>query len=307
MGLGDIVRALIRRFWLLILGAALAMLGSYLAFRYFTPWPRYQASVTAILGNSDLNSDWASLQANRELLTTYTQWATRRPVLEGVLDVLNLPMSAEDLRGRIDAHLVGNTQMIEITVTHDGPLGAAMIANETIRQLEIQVRAALADNYALPSPSREQILELQERIESTEAELSTLTDQLMETDSAEEAELLSTRITALSSYLEMWQRQYADARAEFANRSEIRLIVVEEAKVPAQATNPVLNILIAGMAGLAATTGAVLLLETQYPSSDHQVSFGWIARLLKGIKRGFSKLKQGMKRQFANLKRSCET
>ena len=306
MELRDIIRALTRRFWLLMLGAALAMLGSYLAFRYFTVWPRYQASVTAILGNSNLNSDWASLQANRELLTTYAQWATRRPVLEGVLDVVHLPMSAEDLRGRIDAHLVGNTQMIEITVRHDGPLGAAMIANETMRQLEIQIRTALADDYSLPSPSREQILELQERIESTEAELSTLTDLLLETDSTEEAELLSTRITALSSYLEMWQRQYADARAEFANRSEIRLIVVEEAKVPAQATNPVLNVLIAGMAGLAATTGAVLLLETQCPSPYYRDSPGLIARWLEGITRGLSRLRDRIKRRFASLKRNYE-
>lgn len=268
MQLRDIIRALTQRIWLLIAGTGLAVLGSYLALRYLTPWPRYEASATAIITNSNLNSDWASLQANRELVTTYVEWATRRPVLEGVIDALHLAWSPEDLQGRIDARPVGNTQMIEITVTYHEPHGAATMANEVVRQLETQIAAALADDDALPFPSREEVLQLQERVDSAEAELSTLTDQLLETTSTQEADLLTRRINVLQSNLDMWRRQYADVRAEFENRPEIQLIVVEEAQPPAQPANPLANMLVAGMAGLAATSLLSLLLAAPYTSSD---------------------------------------
>lgn len=289
MELHEIIAVLRRRFWLLIAGAGLAVLGSYLAFRLLTPWPRYEASVTAILGNASLNADWASLQANRELATTYVDWATRRPVLQGVIEALSLPMSAEELRGRINARVVGNTQMIEISATSPGRYQAAAIANEVVRQLEREIRGTVADENDLSSPSGEDVTQLEERIASTEAELISLTDLLMETDSLEEADLLTRRITVLQSNLAMWQEQHTEIMAQLANRPTIRLIVVEEAQAPLQAANPLLNILVAGVAGLAAAMGAILLHETRHrsdslPASDDvQASYAWFSNALEGI------------------------
>lgn len=297
MELRDIIRALTRRFWLLLAGAGLAMMGSYLAFRFLTPWPRYEASATVMLGNGNLGSDLASLQANRELATTYVAWATRRPVLEGVINTYSLNTSPEELRGRIDAHLVGNTQLIEISAVSPGRHEAALIANEVVRQLETEIRAALADEDDVASPSREEMAQLQERIDSTEAEIDTLTDLLLEADSTEEADLLNMRINVLQSNLDIWWRRYADVRTQLAERSPIRLIVVEKAQLPVHAANPTVNILVAGMAGLAVTTGAVLLLETQSPSASRQASFEWIARLLASVRCRVRRLLENTKRE----------
>jgi len=283
MELRDIARTLTRHIWLLIGGTVLAVAGTYFAFRVLTPWPRYAAASTVIVSRNNLSSEWASLQANRELATTYAEWATRRPVLEGVIDSLGLSTSADELRGRIQARPVGNTQLMEISATSRGRHEAANIANEVVRQLEVQIQHAVADEDGPLSPSREEVAELQQRISSTEAELGALTDLLLETDSLEEADLLTRQTNVLRANLEMWRREYEGARAQLANRSQIRLVVVEEAQPPVQAANPLVNILVAGAAGLVATSAAVLLLEAGHPSIKGQASSGLFASLRDDI------------------------
>jgi lipopolysaccharide/colanic/teichoic acid biosynthesis glycosyltransferase/capsular polysaccharide biosynthesis protein len=288
MELRDIMNALTRRFWLLIAGTGLAVIGSYLALRLLTPWPRYEASATAILGNSNLNSDWGALQANRELATTYVEWATRRPVLEGVIEALSLPISAEELREQIDARLVGNTQMIEVSVTSPGRHEAAAIANEVMRQLEIQISDAYAETYirdaleeGVQPSSTEKIAELEARISDTESKLSVLTNLLLAADSTDEAELLTQRINVLQTNLDIWQREYDGLRADNAGRPSVRMIMVEHALPPTQAASPLLNVLVAGVAGLAATAGVVLLLETRYRSDNGHASLAWLGSVLE--------------------------
>ncbi|NIN67171.1 MAG: hypothetical protein GTO63_21230, partial [Anaerolineae bacterium] len=74
-----------RRWWILVLGALLAMVVSYAAMLYLTPWPRYQASATVLVGSSGDELDFATLQLGRDLAPTYVEWTKRRPVLQGAI------------------------------------------------------------------------------------------------------------------------------------------------------------------------------------------------------------------------------
>jgi capsular polysaccharide biosynthesis protein len=330
MYLSDYLRVLTRHLWLLIAGTVLAMVGSYLAFRYLTPWPRYQATAVVIIGNNNPTSDWVSVEVSREMAPMYARWATRRSVLEGVIETLSLPLSVGELQKAIDARVIGDTQMMEISATSCDPEQAAAIANEVVRQLETQIMAASKEDDLSP-PSKDEIARLQARIRAaeaeliglsnaladhrpasswtddiarlesrigdTEAKLVALTDRMLETDSTTEADLLTRRIDVLRSNLEMWQgeldrlyvktvsdseaeigqlvrrisvlqsnlgiwqRKYSDYRVEYAARPAPPLVAVEDAQAPARATDPQVNILVAGVTGLLLSTGVVSLLE----------------------------------------------
>ncbi len=173
-----LLRALVQRWWLLLAGAVLAMAASYLAFRFLTPWPRYQAKAIAMVRDRTGDSDWASLQASRALASTYALWVTQQPVLEGAIHELDLPVSSAELRQDIAARAIGNTELIEVSAMSRDAEQAADIANELVRQLEAQIAVASTDETALPPPSREEIVELEGRISDAGAELTRLTEQL---------------------------------------------------------------------------------------------------------------------------------
>lgn len=255
MGLRDLVGVFTRRWWLLIIGALLPMAGSTLAFLFFAPWPRYEATTTVIIGSNSLNSDWADVQVSNELAPTYVQWATQRPVLQGVIDALSLPLSVEELQEGTDVRIVADTQLMEISATSGDAQQAAAIANEIVRQLQMQVTAAstgkddlpleeelaqmqarisaaeaelLSLNYALAnyrptSPGASDIARLEARISDTEAKLVALTDLLLETDSTTEADLLTRRINVLHSNLDMWREELDTLYASAESDSEAEL------------------------------------------------------------------------------------
>lgn len=255
MGLRDLVGVFTRFLWLLIVGALLAMAGSYLAFRFLTPWPRFEATATVIIGSNNLNSDWAAVQVSNALAPTYVQWATQRPVLQGVIDALSLPLSVEELREEIDVRIVSNTQLMEISATSSDAQQAAVIANEIVRQLEMQVTAtftgeddlpleeelvqmqarisaaeaeliSLSDalaNYRPTLPEASDIARLEARISDTEAKLVALTDLLLETDSTTEVDLLTRRINVLQSNLSMWRGELDTLYTRAASDSEAEI------------------------------------------------------------------------------------
>jgi len=113
------------------------MVVSYLVFRYQSLWPLYQATATVLIGGdiSTGDSDWTSFQMSKNLLPTYAELARRPPVTQAVVDALGLSVSADELRKSISVSVVGNTQLIEISVTDNDPQRAANIANEVAQQL----------------------------------------------------------------------------------------------------------------------------------------------------------------------------
>jgi len=130
MELKEYLQVLYRWVWLLVLGTLAAMVSSYLVFRYYTPWPPYEATATVMIGDDTLGLD--TVQAIR---ATYAELAGRRPVSQAVVYTLGLPMSADDLEKLVKVNPVGYTRLLEISVTYNNAQQAANIANEVARQL----------------------------------------------------------------------------------------------------------------------------------------------------------------------------
>jgi capsular polysaccharide biosynthesis protein/Mrp family chromosome partitioning ATPase len=236
------------------------MAGSYFAIRYLTPWPRYQATATVVIG-SHSDFDLAALQMGQELAPTYVEWAQRRSVLQGAIQDLDLPLSIEELQERIDVRAVRNTQFVEITALSTDPYEAAAIANAVAWRLAQQPLPLVRNSDATQLSLRSDTRNLKRRIEAGEAELANLGTRLAEARSDQEVTALTGHLEVVQRNLDVWRRSYAELTAAYADYLDSRVAIAEEAIPPSQPLEPWINIIVAGLTGLVAATGLAFLLE----------------------------------------------
>lgn len=99
--------------------------------------PVYTSSTTLVLATSDSssNSDSNSITTtdvtlNSKLVSTYSELVKSKNVLRQVKSNLNSDFNEQEMRKNITVTSVKDTEIIEITVTHEDPAYAAKIANE---------------------------------------------------------------------------------------------------------------------------------------------------------------------------------
>lgn len=142
LDLRQIWEALKKR-WVIIVSISLiaALTSGIVSFLILNPV--YQASTTMIIGKKavDEGSQQASqlldnnvLQANKQLALTYSEIAKSRTVEENVIRELNLPLTVEQLDGKVTVAPLKNTEILEIAVQDNDPQLAAQIANSTAKK-----------------------------------------------------------------------------------------------------------------------------------------------------------------------------
>lgn len=127
----DIVRS---KLWFVILGALLAGLTCAITYQI---WPSYEASATLLLQDASsriLIHDGQKLNIAQQTLSAL---ATRAPLIDDVVEILDLDISAKDLANLIQIRTPKNASIIEIAVTHRDPLMAASIVNTLMQELQV--------------------------------------------------------------------------------------------------------------------------------------------------------------------------
>ena len=130
---------LVELFWVLWrklpLMIAVGLFTALLAFggSKFLMTPTYQ-SVTKIYilnkqDSSNTNVTYSDLQAGTQLVKDYSELIKSRFVLEAVIEQLNLPLSYEQLSGKVTVSTPTDTRVISIAVTDSSPVAAMKIAN----------------------------------------------------------------------------------------------------------------------------------------------------------------------------------
>lgn len=130
---------LVELFWVLWrklpLMIAVGLFTALLAFggSKFLMTPTYQ-SVTKIYilnkqDNSNTNVTYSDLQAGTQLVKDYSELIKSRFVLEAVIEQLDLPLSYEQLSGKVAVSTPTDTRVISIAVTDSSPVAAMKIAN----------------------------------------------------------------------------------------------------------------------------------------------------------------------------------
>ena len=95
--------------------------------------PKYTSSATMLVLPRDDNASAVSeLQAGTQLTNDYAVLITSRPVLETVINTLNLDLSYDELEGSISVENPTDTRLLQISVENTDPEAARDAASEYI-------------------------------------------------------------------------------------------------------------------------------------------------------------------------------
>ena len=109
---------------------AMALSGTY---TYYLVTPTYQTTTQMIISNleDDNHLTHSDIQVSLQLINTFNVILLSPTILDQVIEDLKLQISASVLSGRMTASNAENSQVIALTVQHEDPELAQMIANTT--------------------------------------------------------------------------------------------------------------------------------------------------------------------------------
>lgn len=259
MDLRRLLTTLRRWLWLLLAGAVLAGGAAYAVSAFAAPPPTYEARAVVLVGPALTSSDTntGQLDAARRLSQIYVEVANARPLLERVVDELELDVSADALRAQLTVTTPLEPPIITVVATANDSFLAADIANEVVQQL---ISAApdlgTAEQQAQEFIDR-QVDALELEIESLIPQVESLAERTTRTPAQDE------RLAELQSRLANLRSTYAALVAASAPSSSNQFTLLEEATPPAQAlpTGRAQAILFAAVLGVALALAVALLVE----------------------------------------------
>ncbi len=252
-----------RWWWLLLLGIMLPMPpAAYLATRQ-TDY--YRARATLMVGTSLQNPDpdTRTINLSNYLATAYARLATEGPVLEEVIDELDLPYSPSQLQGSISTQVYRDAGLLEITVIDTDPQRAADIANAIAEALIARAPGSQEEYRQQQHFIEQQLAKLEDRIKETEEEINRLRDQMPGITSAAELSEVRERIKELEAIRSTDRANYADLLALYRTQMPNTLSLFEAATPPSR---PVPKhewqlVLAASVLGLGLTAAAAYLID----------------------------------------------
>lgn len=175
LSVSDVLKLVRRWWWVFILCPLLAGGAAYAVSNRMTRIYEGSATIFVDQGQAPGTDSFNAIQASQQLVGTYSQLATTRPVLDATIKQLNLPTTPEALIKQVSVAPVGTTQLLKISVDDQSPELAAKIAN-TLAQVFID-QTTQAQQAAAGS-SRDQIKQsinaVQSRIDSNNAKIAQL-------------------------------------------------------------------------------------------------------------------------------------
>jgi Mrp family chromosome partitioning ATPase/capsular polysaccharide biosynthesis protein len=267
MELSAYIRLVRRWLWLIVLAAVVAGSASFAATR--TQTPLYQASTTIQVGTYSTmsNPDSSMIYTSGQLAQTYVALAKTYPVLNGVVEKLQLPMSANSLAGIFQVRLITNTSLMSITVTYTDPVMASDIANELAAQLIANSPTELSkEQEAQLTLLRDEVKQAQAQLQAARDELKTVEDGL-KTATGQDLAVLTDRRDELLKEITTTQGNLASISntvAMLQQRGNVNTLrIVEQSQIPSGPINSssFSTVLMAAAVGAVLAFGIGLLIE----------------------------------------------
>ncbi len=246
--------------WLLVLATVVAAVGTYFISKRMTPV--YEATTTLLISQptNNSNTDYTAILTSERLASTYAQMITQRPVLESVIQRLNLPLEPAALGKMANVQPVSNTQLIEIKVEDTNPGRAAEIANALYAVFSEQNQALQSARFASSKESlSSQLAQVDQQIQDTSGRIAAL-------DSGEASQAERDRLeTALAQYRQTYAsllQSFEQVRVAEAQATS-NVVQVDPAVTPEVPVRPrtLINTVLAGIVGLMLAVGLVFLVE----------------------------------------------
>ncbi len=255
---------IIRRWlWLILLAAVFTSGITYMLLR--SQPPAYTAKARLIVGpgidspNPDLND----LRTGGQLMQTYAELATTRPVLESVIQELNLDLTPDELKRKIKVKTDTETQILNIRVTDANPQRTAAIANAVARSLvSMSPSGTDGPEDQIKLQIQNQAIKLEQDIRSSEALLAELEAKLQATTIPAEERLILEQIAQERGRLTEARRTLATLYQTIQNSYTNQVKIIEPAVIAEPVdSNLRLTVLLAGLFGLLLAVGIAFLFE----------------------------------------------
>ncbi len=251
--------------WLILLTTVIAALAAY--FFSSRQTPIYRASTRLLVSQSVTNSaslQYADILAAERLSSTYAQMITARPILRAAIDKAGLTgvVDLEKLAKLVSVQPVRDTQLIDLHVEYPDPIIATKLANALPEVfVEFNSQQQTARYQELKISLQQQLQELSQEIQDTDAKLQALANATDAESKAREA-VLEDRLAQYRSTFGNVLAQLENIRLAEANAQDT-ITVVEQAEVPQWPVRPrvMMNTLLAAIVGGMIGLGAAFLIE----------------------------------------------
>jgi capsular exopolysaccharide synthesis family protein len=255
--------ALIRKWaWLPILLGVVA--GGAAAFLSSRQTPIYQATTTMLVRPAQTTAPVGSFGTLDQVVKTYAQLLTERPLLQQVIDDLGLPQSADQLQPNVTVSQRADTELLDVKVQDASPGRAASIANTLLKDFIAQVQTQEQQQItAALQGLQSRIDDLGSQITAHGREIAVLRSKSSLTPD-QQAQLMSLeqRQAADSASYTTLVKNLEDVRSNQLARYET-LAVVDPATPPSVPIRPhkLLNTLLAGALAAMLAVGLAFLIE----------------------------------------------
>lgn len=258
-----IVNVILRWMWLFVL---MTIGGGVAAYWYGIQQPTdYEASVRLIVGPGvdGLSPDLNDLRAGAQLMSTYSELATTRPILQAVIEDVGLQESPDRLARRIAVRDNAEAQILSIFVQDGDPVRSAAIAN-SIANVLLRLSPSGGESPAavVMGQIRGQAAELEENIATIEERISQLESDLQSATTAQEQQLYIDQLAQERTRLAESRATMATLLNSMLDTPTNQVKIVEPAIVGIPLSQPIpLLVLIGSAAGLLLSGVAVLAYE----------------------------------------------
>ncbi|MGE6369811.1 YveK family protein [Planococcus kocurii] len=123
---------------------------------YYLVTPIYQTSTQLLISQQrgEVVVDSQSIEADLQLVATYSEIIKSPVILEQVISQLGLEISYEELQGKVNVEIAESSQLLNITVMDADPAVAVGIANKTAEIFEAEIIELMnVDNVSILSPA----------------------------------------------------------------------------------------------------------------------------------------------------------
>lgn len=225
----------------------------------------YEATSRLIVGPgiASVNPDLNAFRAGGQLMRTYAELATTRPVLESVNADIQLGLNSDTLQKMVNVRTDESTQIISIQVRGSDTEAVVTIANALANRL-VRLSPSGGDiTYEqVQTDVQGQIKEIRDNLEQSKETINQLNKQLLQVNSVDEKRLLLDQVNQIHTQQTDLQRILASLYDSYKSSNTNQIKVIELA-VHAEKTASALLLatLIATIAGFTLTLTFVLAFE----------------------------------------------
>ena len=246
--------------WLILLVAILTGVATYIAQQQIDPV--YQASSSLMVNEAPgtKTTDYVALLTSQRLTKTYAEMLVKKPVLNDVIQRLNLELNSNTLKQMITVQPVPETQLMDVKVEDTNPDRAAAIANEIGVVFSEQIQAMQEARYANTKESLSyQLEEIQIKITELESGLIDLEDS---PEDQQERDRIETNLSRYRQTYASTLQSYEQVRLSEAETIS-NVFIAELADPPVNPIHPQVlrNTGLASVLGAMVAVAGILLID----------------------------------------------